>query len=222
MPIPGREIDVVVYGNPTLLQTKALSTLFYLDSAYEPLQGYDFHRNSSIETQNELSDAAAKLRATAADPGKINYYRFINQDLKGFFQQNLTRNGIFYTDELIDEVFSDIENLGLKLKYFYNRPRPYQLAAYYKLALFPFTTEAIETPSYPSLHYLKAVSLCNIILKDVPRFSDYLMGLIAEVGKSRLDMGFCYKSDIDFSYNIFQKLLQHKGFTNKYEIVVAQ
>ena len=56
---------------------------------------------------------------------------YLTRDIKQDVKLEYSKEESVYEDIIID-----IRNLTYKLKYFYQRPRPYQLAQYFKLKLF--------------------------------------------------------------------------------------
>ena len=63
----------------------------------------------------------------------------------------------------IRNIYDDIYPLILKLKYKYQRPRPYQLAQYYKLKLFPLRSNSVGTPSFPSGHTIQSQLILGVL-----------------------------------------------------------
>ena len=106
----------------------------------------------------------------------------------------------------------------IKLKFYYNRPRPYQLANYYKLKLFPYNSYVAYTPSFPSGHTVQAYVILNVISSKYPTYHSYCKEIIDDVAYSRIYMGEHYPSDNDFAKVIGKEILKHPEFTKKYGI----
>lgn len=215
----GSKIDAVIYGNPVLWQSEILSRVFYLDTLYEPMQHYPFPANSSDTAKKELSAIAALVRKTNGTQDVLERALNIHFNFDHFWQINVFEQGRF-DPEVVKEINSDVDNIVTKLKFFYNRPRPYQLAAYYKLALFPETTTGVESPAYPCGSYLKSLLYTYVLANQISyekfeNVTDLIM-------KSLIGLGFHYPSDMKFSYTLYQAIIKHKGFVNKYELDIQQ
>jgi hypothetical protein len=121
-------------------------------------------------------------------------------------------------ENLCLDIIKDTRNLITKLKYFYQRPRPYQLAQYYKLKLFPYNSFSASTPSYPSGHTVEAYVILNVIADKHPNEYQFCREMMEDVAYSRLYLGLHYSTDNDFAIEIAKEILKHPKFTKKYEI----
>ena len=97
--------------------------------------------------------------------------------------------------EHIDLLIKDSAKYIFKLKYQYNRPRPYQVAEFYDIDLNGTQLDSMKTPSYPSGHatqgYLIAEYLC---LKD-PHNETLYRSVGEEIAESRIIAKAHYQSD---------------------------
>ena len=112
----------------------------------------------------------------------------------------------------------DIAPLLLKLKYHFQRPRPRQVAQYYKLKLFPYQSFSADTPSYPSGHTLEAYVILNVIANKFPNEYQFCKEMINDIAYSRIYLGLHFATDNDFAKFVGQEILKHPNFTKKYEI----
>jgi hypothetical protein len=106
----------------------------------------------------------------------------------------------------------------MKLKFFYQRPRPYQVAQYYKAKLFPFKSGSAISPSYPSGHSFQARLLTELIGNKYPEHYEFLKSLTHDISMSRMFLGLHFASDIDFAVYCAKAVAQSKEFTSKYGI----
>lgn len=212
----GKNLNEIIYGNPVKYQSEILSSIGYLDTLYEPMQAFHFPGNSSKLAQDELNYVASFVRKTILDKKLLDEYLNIHFNMPKFFQNELASKGIFFDSELYEKITTEIDNLVLKIKYYYNRPRPYQLAAYYNLSLFPETINGIESPSYPSFSYI-----CSLVFSHILMLSGintvFLNSLNNKIFYSRLSLGFNYLSDMNFSKKIASEIIEHTVFKKKYE-----
>jgi len=121
-------------------------------------------------------------------------------------------------DAIIDELIEESKYLIVKLKFHYQRIRPYQLAGQLKAKLFPFKSVAAINPSYPSGHTFQARMLTEYIGNKHPQHYEPLANLTNDVATSRMFLGLHFQSDNDFAHFCAKKLIQSKQFTSKYGI----
>jgi hypothetical protein len=127
-------------------------------------------------------------------------------------EQNLGEKGA----DLVDKLLDDTLPLLIKLKFYFQRPRPYQLAQQYKLKLFPFDSRSADSPSYPSGHTLQAKLICHVLGNHFPEKFDYFERVAKDVEYSRLYMGIHYQSDVDYSLYISEVIIRDRDFKAKY------
>lgn len=94
--------------------------------------------------------------------------------------------------------------LIMRLKYHFNRPRPYQVAKIAGIDFKPMDSKTASTPSYPSGHtiqsYLIAYKLSNIF----PKYRNDFFDIAKRISNSRMIAGYHFQSDIDYGITIFR------------------
>jgi hypothetical protein len=106
----------------------------------------------------------------------------------------------------------------MKLKFYFQRVRPYQLAYYYKLKLLPFVSYSASSPAYPSGHALQSEIFAKVVGDKYPSLFKIVNAFAKDIQMSRLFMGLHYQSDIDFSLAIADKIYENKEFKLKYQL----
>ena len=106
----------------------------------------------------------------------------------------------------------------MKLKYKFNRPRPYQLAYPLKLNLFPLRSTSALSPSYPSGHTAQAYVIMGVIGNKNPNIYSMCKKIVDDIAESRVAIGVHYSSDNDFAYEVGEAILKNKKFAEKYGI----
>mgnify|MGYP003119753099 FL=1 len=142
--------------------------------------------NDSNTTLNEINKLAKiepdKKRVERGDDVKKLFYPLI-KEIKSVDKEH------------IDLLIKDSAKYIFKLKYQYNRPRPYQVAEFYDIDLNGTQLDSMKTPSYPSGHatqgYLIAEYLC---LKD-PHNETLYRSVGEEIAESRIIAKAHYPSD---------------------------
>jgi hypothetical protein len=93
-----------------------------------------------------------------------------------------------------------------------------QVAQYYKLKLFPYSSFSADTPSYPSGHTLQAYVILNVIADKYPNEYQFCKEMINDIAYSRIYLGLHFATDNDFAKFVGQEILKNPNFTKKYEI----
>ena len=107
-----------------------------------------FPENSSKETQEELQ------YLVNYNNGTINE-EFVKAGdrVSDVFEDYCKKNDLEYSKDYYEQILQESTKTILSLKYYYNRPRPFQLAKFYGIKEFEnYTLPSMKTPSYPSGH----------------------------------------------------------------------
>lgn len=211
-------LDKITYGNPTDKYLEFLKKGPY-DSLLEPLMHYPFPSNSCEATKDELRELMNYQNSPENKNEKlVKRYMLYDQDLILLFKKYAKEKIGQEMDDLIDDCIKDIKPILTKVKFKFQRPRPYQLAEYYKIRLFPYCSRATLTPSYPSGHTFQAVVLTELIGNKYPEHYEYLSNLTQDIATSRVFLGLHYPTDNDFAYICAKAVTTSKEFNSKYGI----
>lgn len=213
------ELNNATYGNPTIEQKKLIEGQCLVDDLFVTLKENICPFNDSEMVKDELNEIVDCLKSMQDEDNAIYLKRYKAYD-RNLLQviNTLFKQKSIDVEALSKEIVDDIKNLVFKLKYHYNRPRPNQLANYYKLRLFPYKSFSADTPSYPSGHTLEAYVILNVIANKYPSHYTYCKEIIEDVACSRTYMGLHYASDNDFAKLVGREILKHRAFTEKYGI----
>jgi hypothetical protein len=213
------EFNDLTYGNPAHDQLSFIQGTCLVDSLFDTFKDSVIPNNDSELVKEELNEIADCL-AVVSQPENQNYLkrylaydRNLIQALSSIFKQKDIE-----VEELITDVVKDIQNLIYKLKFHFQRPRPYQLAQYYKLKLFPYKSFSAHTPSYPSGPTVQAIVILNVIGNKYPTEYQYCKELIEDISYSRVYLGHHFPSDNDGGREIGKAILKHPEFNKKYGI----
>lgn len=212
-------LNQVTYGNPTIEHKMYLEKDSLVDDLFFKFKDDFFPLNDSELVKDELNDTVDYIDSISDEENKafLIRYKAYDRSLLQVLTTTFKQKGID-VESLCEEIIIDIRNLVYKLKYFYQRPRPFQLAQYYKLKLFPYKSYSADTPSYPSGHTLEAYVILNVIADKYPNQYQFCREMIDDVACSRLYLGLHYSSDNDFAKEIAKEILKHPKFTKKYGI----
>jgi hypothetical protein len=213
------EFNNLTYGNPAHDQLGFIKGTCLVDSLFDAFKHSVIPKNDSELVKEELNEIADCL-AVVSQPENQNYLkrylaydRNLIQAISGIFKQKDIE-----VEELVTEIVKDIQNLIYKLKFHFQRPRPYQLAQYYNLKLFPYKSFSAHTPSYPSGHTIQAIVILNVIGNKYPLEYQYCKEMIEDIAYSRVYLGHHFPSDNDGGREIAKAILKHPEFTKKYGI----
>lgn len=211
-------LNQVTYGNPNYEMKILLEKECIVGDLFAQLAKDPFPANDSEATKQELNEVVVALKELdEMNPTLLRRYINYDRALIPYIDNILKAEGVNEM-ELIRSIQKDITPLIIKLKYKFQRPRPYQLANYYKLNLFPMKSTSALTPSYPSGHTIQAIVILTIIGNKHPNLYQSCKRLWEDVAYSRIALGVHYPSDNDFSYEVANQILKHEKFAEKYAI----
>lgn len=218
-PPPIISFDDIKYGNPSLEDVNNMTVLTYLDGLLPSLCMRTPFVNSSVATREELNQLQEYSKNTEHSIRR----REFDGALIPYIVDLFAKNGADAenVNKTCNELAEDLLPLITKLKYHFQRPRPYQLAYYYKLAFFPSFSKFVSSPSYPSGHTVLCAVIAEVLgthysLQYAGLYS-VLQNFTGEVMESRLYMGVHYASDNRFALEVAQAVINNKEFRQKYE-----
>jgi hypothetical protein len=213
------DLNQVTYGNPTKEQKVYLEEDSLVDDLFLKFKENYFPLNDSELVKDELNEIVDYINSISDEENKafLTRYKAYDRSLSQVITTTFKQKGID-VESLCEDIIDDIRNLISKLKYYYQRPRPYQLAQYYKLKLFPFNSFSSNTPSYPSGHTIQACVILNVIANKYPNQYQFCREMIDDVEYSRLYLGLHFSTDNDFAKEVAKEILKHPKFTKKYGI----
>lgn len=211
-----KEINEVTYGNPTYQQKEVLDKKSIVGDLFTELSKEECPANGSEATKQELNQIKSALEnLEKSNPQDLRRYMNMDKSLIQYIEQLLRAEQIDET-ETIRGIVGDIQPLILKLKYKFQRPRPYQLANYRKLKLFPLQSISALSPAFPSGHSIQAMVIMTVIGRKHPNLTQFSKRFYEDVMDSRVAIGVHYPSDNDFSVKVANAILEHPKFVDKY------
>lgn len=212
-------LDELTYGNPSRDQIEALSIPSEFDNLLPKIFEIECPKNSSKTTEEELK-ALIEYQNGYSKLSESVMQRFVNydKDVIGTTILFLQRRHKFEMGELINEMMKCTIPLLYKIKYKYQRPRPFQIAEYYEQGLFPTFSLSSDTPSFPSGHAFQMRIITNTVGSIHPTTYQDLKKLSYEVNEQRLYYGLHFPSDIEFANQIADILTTSREWTTKYKI----
>jgi hypothetical protein len=211
---------MLTYGNPSRNYLPYLKIESYLDSLLGELASYPFPNNNGQDVINEINQLINYTNTLSSDEVLQKRYKLYDSDFENYFINVLSNVGIDRQEisNTIKEIHDDIVPLLVKLKYHYQRVRPYQLSHILSMRLYPFESTTANTPSYPSGHSVQSKLYAEVLGNKYPKYYKQLQGLSNDIGESRLAMGLHYPSDVIFGEYVCELVLNHPEFKKKYRL----
>ena len=133
-----------------------------------------------------------------------------------YFAESMDKVGdVFkpYSKELgihdyVKSIIKESTKFIMKLKYDYNRPRPYQIAEFYNIDLNGVELNSMKTPSYPSGHAIQGYLIAEILCKHNPSNSEVYRQVGEDIAHSRIIAKAHYPSDKEYGKKVADALFK--------------
>ena len=160
--------------------------------------------NNSNETRTELFKLLA-YNDGVIDRGMVEKY----DDMIKPFMELVEKHNVDVTKDDLQQIIDEGAKFTLKIKYKYNRPRPYQIAEHYGIEDFKrHKLDTAKTPSYPSGHALQG-RLIGLILTDKdPKHQNQYMAVSQKISDSRIMARAHYESDKEYGEKLADELYE--------------
>jgi hypothetical protein len=214
------ELNKLQYGNPDRSNNVYLNKETYLDGLLTELKNYPFNPNDSEATRGEILELVTATNQLSDNVELIHRFDVYDKAFEEYMIESLSNIGIPQeeTQALLKSVKEDIKPLLVKLKYFYQRPRPYQLSKMIGVELLSYRSVAADSPSYPSGHAFQARVYAEVLGNKYPQYHKALHDLATDIMWSRVYMGVHYVSDGTFADYVAQVVCAHPDFRKKYKL----
>jgi hypothetical protein len=207
-------LDSIRWGNPTLEKKKAATVP-------SPIVDWFLHQpnlwmeliesapqNSSLTTQKELVDLVDLMSKTT--PEELLFAQRAEEDYLLLWEEFLQKHQIPVSRTVLEHIEKQAEPLLFHLKDIINRPRPYQLAYYLGIKLYPLIHTDASSASYPSGHSLNAHLIAEIMAQKYPQLASEIRSFGDKIAFSREQVGVHYPSDGAISEKIAHIIVTEK------------
>jgi hypothetical protein len=201
--LPAEEINAVKYGNTTLEQQEKGDSSedpikkFFIDKGLAEKIIREAPTNYSDITQNDLQTVMSMMKSIT--PEDLVFARQAEESREQVFLDFFAAKGIKETMGELKGVDSQSESILFYLKNEINRPRPSQLAYFYKFPLYPIIPTDAMSASYPGGHAISVFILAEYYSRKYPVYRGELEQLAERIAESRIKMGLHYPSDTEIS-----------------------
>ena len=171
------------------------------------VKNHPFPKNSSEEVKEELeylkelTDSATEDDKKFCEMMEDDHYKFFEKVAKSLKMEGLT-------EEVIKDWTKDVDPITFYLKNKFNRPRPYQLANYVDVDLYPIISTDANSGAYPSGHTMDFLVILFRFSKLRPDLVDKFNQIYERIENVRQLSGVHYPSDKKVSEILFSKLVK--------------
>ena len=151
--------------------------------------------NSSGETMAELETIAA-AEALHKNPGKLEHK--YDDEFDWAFKKVVEDAGLEYDEIYFKRLIKEAASITIRLKYKFNRPRPFQLGPVLGIDVTKYQSSTAKTPAFPSGHTTQSVLVACVLGEKYPELKEELMKVADKVSLSRVVGGHHYPSDIKY------------------------
>ena len=151
--------------------------------------------NSSGETKAELETIAA-AEALHKNPAKLE--QKYDDEFDWAFKEVVEDAGLEYDETYFKRLIKEAASVTIRLKYKFNRPRPFQLGPVLGIDVTKYQSTTAKTPAFPSGHTTQSVLVACVLSEKYPELKEKLMKVADKVSLSRVVGGHHYPSDIEY------------------------
>ena len=111
------------------------------------------------------------------------------------FKQVTDKYNIEYPGELVNNLIKDSSVIIMRLKNYFNRPRPKDLASQFNIKLDDYELNSMKTPSYPSGHSAQGILIARVLSDKYPIAAEEFLKAGKDISFSRNIAKAHYQSD---------------------------
>jgi hypothetical protein len=208
------------YGNPTMEQAFAMfnpnETCInimksgvlnkYYNMPYQSITDF-----SGLSSKKEITEMISLQKTVTEET--LKFIKECEDDVAGAwfnFIKSLDLPEI--KKEKIQEFIDSTDGILYLLKYYYQRPRPFQLAFFYNMPLYPLIKTDASSPAYPSGHSIDAFKMAFLLGKRHPEKAVQLLEFAESISKGRVLGGVHYPTDSIISKMMARELVDMDFF----------
>ena len=122
------------------------------------------------------------------------------------FKPLIEKYDVNISEEYLDRIIKESAKFIMKLKYHFNRPRPYQVAKFYGMDLNGTELDSMKTPSYPSGHDTQGYLVGEVLSRFDPDNAVTYRQKAEDIAHSRIVAKAHYPSDKRYGKKISKVL----------------
>lgn len=213
----GFSIDRINYSDvPTEKHQKRLdahpsNNLIKIDEWSAPIKPCP--ENGSPDTYQELLRMANEIRLMDSDEQEDIIEKYDN--FFPSFEKVCKKNNLVFPKKYMEDLIDEAGEIIIKLKYKYNRPRPFQLAPILGIDLRSDIVDSANTPSFPSGHACQGKLIANVLSKIYPEYTEKFNKIAEEIAYSRYIGGVHFPSDLVYGEELADWMVNYVVFPDQ-------
>ena len=133
-----------------------------------------------------------------------------NDDIEAAFKKTAERNNIKdYDNKIASNLIKESAPVILKLKDYFNRPRPKVLAKKMNIKMKDIEMDSMKTPSYPSGHSVQGILIAKVLGDKYPKAKSAFVKTGENISYSRRVAHAHYKSDSKMGEKLGNSMYEH-------------
>lgn len=162
--------------------------------------------NSSGLVKAEL-ETMANANLQHKKPAKLE--EKYDKDFLWAFEKLVKDAGKEWDNSYFELLVKEAASITIRLKYKFNRPRPFQLGQVLGIEVTKYASSTAKTPAFPSGHTTQSVLVACVIGKKYPELKEEAMKIADKISLSRLVGGHHYPSDIEYGKQLGKWIAGH-------------
>ena len=162
---------------------------------------------------NDSQKTKAELHYLLAYNEGVIDNKFVEEydDIIEPFMLELKKSDVSVSENDLQEIIDESVKFIMKIKYKYNRPRPYQIAEHYNIKDFKIhKLDTAQTPSYPSGHALQGRLIALMLSEKDPYNENQYMEISKNISESRIMARVHFPSDKEYGEKLADELFEQR------------
>ena len=162
---------------------------------------------------NDSQKTKAELHYLLAYNEGVIDNKFVEEydDIIEPFMLELKKSDVSVSENDLQEIIDESVKFIMKIKYKYNRPRPYQIAEHYNIKDFKIhKLDTARTPSYPSGHALQGRLIALMLSEKDPYNENQYMEISKNISESRIMARVHFPSDKEYGEKLADELFEQR------------
>ena len=199
------EIDNMVFKPQEDLKTPKYDKLEVWREGWESIDIGPYPTGNAVvkeikKVQEEIKNANGETK---------QQYINCDEDASYYIKKYMDEHDLDYNEDTIEHLEQQCVPIIRHYKNFYNRARPYQVAAKLGMELDRFKTDTSKTPAYPSGHTVQPIVVAEYYSTLYPQHRAGLMKGAIVCGYGRVIAGLHYPSDYDSGKKLGTELMKY-------------
>lgn len=162
-------------------------------------------KNSSQITQDELKYLERITHNRTKQDIDLIY--LVDDDPLHLFTDIIKQHNLVFPEKFFTAMYyTCVIAIVDHVKFFYNRPRPYQLSEFYNIKINRIITKTHKTPAYPSGHTMYSALISELLSDKYPEHKKQFNQTTDLCGKARELQGVHYPSDNEAAKKIIKTI----------------